>query len=135
MPRYKEDRHVLNVLFTEEEYYNLKRYAAQTNQPMSSIAREFICQGLKGNLTEDNIDFLLPIIREQVKSVITPMIERLATMTAKTCVQSGAAAYLSAEALSSFVPIERQKEFIESYDAARKKAVQYLKRGSDYERD
>lgn len=135
MPRYKEGRHTLNVLLTEEEYLNLKKYVAKNNQSMSNIAREYISQGLKGTLTEDNIDFLLPIIREQVKSVMTPMIERLAAMTAKTCVQSGTAAYLSAEALSSFVPIERQKAFIESYDAARKKAVQYLKRGTDYEKD
>lgn len=131
MPRYKENRHTLQILFTTEEYENLKRYAAKNQQSMSEVARNFVKQGLDGNLTEENLDFITPIIREQVKSVMTPMVERLAIMTSKTCIQAGAAAYLSAEALSKYVPIEQQQNFVESYDSARKKAIQYLKRGSN----
>ena len=121
MPRRKEDRHSVQVLFTTEEYENLKRYAALKNISMSSLVREYTMQGIRGILTQENIDFLTPIIRSQLKSVVDIQADRIAGLVAKTCIQAGAAAYMSAEALKSFV---------EAYDAARKKAVSYI-RASD----
>lgn len=127
MARYKENRHTLQILFSTEEYENLKRYAAKSNRSMSDVVREFTAMGLNGELTEANIDFLTPIIRNQLKSIMDIQYERLAALTAKTCIQAGTAAYLSAEALSSFVPVQQQKSFVDSYEAARKKAVKYTK--------
>lgn len=132
MPRHSDNRHTVPILFTNEEYENLKRYAAMSNKSMSTVVREFTAKGLTGELTESNIDFLTPIIRNQLKSIMDIQFERLASMTAKTCIQAGAAAYLSAEALNSFVPVQNQKNFLDAYDAARKKAVQYLKSGSEF---
>ena len=143
MPRRKEDRHSVQVLFTTEEYENLKRYAALKNISMSSLVREYTMQGIRGILTQENIDFLFtdiirylnidfltPIIRSQLKSVVDIQADRIAGLVAKTCIQAGAAAYLSAEALNSFVPEKERKSFVEAYDAARKKAVSYI-RASD----
>lgn len=56
-----------------------------------------------------------------------PSIDRLASLSAKTCVQSGTAAYLAAEAILKFVPAPRQQEVEEAYELARKKAIAYLK--------
>ena len=58
MPRRKEDRHSVQVLFTTEEYENLKRYEALKNISMSSLVREYTMQGIRGILTQENIDFL-----------------------------------------------------------------------------
>lgn len=44
MPRRKEDRHSVQVLFTTEEYENLKRYAALKNISMSSLVRNIRCK-------------------------------------------------------------------------------------------
>ena len=129
MPRYNENRHVVPVLFPNEEYENLKRYAAMKNMSMSAVVREFTSKGLTGELTEANIDFLTPIIRSQMKSVMDAKLERVIALVAKTCIQAGTAAYLSAEALNSFVPPQRQKNFVEAYDAARAKSVKDLKKG------
>ncbi len=131
MPRHSDSRHTIPVLFTNEEYESLKRYAALSDKSMSTVIREFTSRGIMGELTEKNIDFLAPIIREQVKAVMDIQFERLASMTAKTCIQAGAAAYLSAEALNSFVPKQNQQGFMDAYEAARKKAVQYLRMGSE----
>lgn len=127
MPRKKEGRETIQVLFTTEEYENIKRYAAITNQSMSTIVRKFTTEGIIGELTEKNIDFLTPIIRSQLKSIMDMQYERQAAMIAKTCIQAGAAAYLSAEALNSFVPDDKKRDFLSAYEAARKKAVQYLR--------
>lgn len=130
MPRYNENRKTLPVLFSKSEYENLKRYAALNDKSMSTVVREFTEKGLNGELTQQNIDFLTPIIRQQLESIMELRVERLASMIAKTCIQAGTAAYLSAEALNSFVPIQNQRSFMDAYDAARKKAIQYMKAGN-----
>ena len=73
------------------------------------------------------------IIREQLRDILKPDIERLAALSAKTCVQSSTAAYLTAETISKFVPLQEQEEFRECYEKARKKGVEYTRRklGSD----
>ena len=53
--------------------------------------------------------------------------ERQISLTAKTCVQAGTAAYLSADAILKFVPPAQREEVADSYEVARKKALQYMK--------
>lgn len=63
-----------------------------------------------------------------------PSIERLAALSAKTCIQTSAAAYLTAEAIARFVPVELQEDVAAVYEDARKKGVRYTKsRVSDEE--
>lgn len=127
MPKHVEGRRSITVRFTDEEYAQLKNVAAKTHQSMAAIAREYTLKGLCGEVTQDNIEFLVPIIREQVKSILEPMMERQISLTAKTCVQAGIAAYLSADAILKFVPPAQREEVADSYEAARKKSIQYLK--------
>lgn len=117
----------LPITLSSEEYEEIKRLASIKNISMSELCRQYIVQGLNGTITQDNIDFLVPVLRSQLKSLLDPAVERLAAISAKTCVQAGAAAYLSAEAILKFVPEDLQLEVEESYEAARKKAVRYLK--------
>lgn len=126
----KDNRKKISVVLTDQEYKNLKNYAAINNKSMSTVGREFVIKGLNGELTQENIDFLTPIIRSQLKSIVDIQADRIAGLVAKTCIQAGAAAYLSAEALNSFVPEKERKSFVEAYAAARKKAVSYI-RASD----
>lgn len=117
----------LPITLSPEEYEEIKRLASIKNISMSELCRQYIVQGLNGTITQDNIDFLVPVLRSQLKSLLDPAVERLAAISAKTCVQAGTAAYLSAEAILKFVPEDLQLEVEESYEAARKKAVRYLK--------
>lgn len=116
----------ISVTLTEKDYQEFQNLAYKKGISMNELGRQFIIQGLNGNLSQQNIDFLTPIFREQLKSIIDPATERLASMTAKTCVQAGTAAYLAAEAILRFVPEDKQMDVEDSYNAARKKAVRYL---------
>ncbi len=121
----------ISITLTEHEYTLLKNLAGKKHISMGAAARDFIIQGLNGCLTQDNLDLIAPVIREQLRSVLAPSMERLAKITSKTCVQAGTAAYLSAEAILRFVPAELQLDVEESYEAARKKAVRYLQGKAD----
>lgn len=127
MPRKSPGRETISVTLTEEEYKEVKRIAARENKSMSETGRGFIVQGLNGTLTKDNIEEIAPVIREQIESVLSPKLERLISLTAKTCIQSGTAAYLSADAILKFVPVIQREDVNVSYEEARKKAVNYLK--------
>lgn len=105
----------------------LKNIADKNNCSISEVCRTYIQEGLNGNLTQANIDFILPLMRNEIKNVLQPGIERLAALSAKACMQSGTAAYLCAETLANYVPLDQQREFEESYDAARKKAARDMK--------
>lgn len=131
MPKAVQGRKTLSVLLSEEEYGQLQTLAARSRKSMSEIGRNYIKKGMDGDVSENNIEFLAPIIREQVRNVLEPMMERMIALTAKSCVQSGTAAYLAADAILKFVPPAQRREVKESYEAARKKAVAYMKTRAD----
>lgn len=117
----------INVAFEAEAYEQIRLLAAKQHTSMSEVVRNWALQGLSGDLNADNIGLITNIIRTQIQDVMRPSFERLASLSAKTCIQSGTAAYLSAEAILKFVPAPRQQEVEESYELARKKAIAYLK--------
>lgn len=131
MGKTREDRERINVTFDIESYKQIKLIADKNHQSMSEVVRDWAMQGLDGTLTEQNLNVLIPIIREQLDSILNPAVNRLASLSAKTCVQAGAAAYLAAEALNSFVPSEKSQDFMDAYESARKKSVAYMKGNAD----
>lgn len=127
----KLERKRINVSFDLETYDQIQNIAYKKHQSMSELVRDWAIQSLKTQAGADNIDLITSIMREQLKDVLKPSIERLAALSAKTCVQSGTAAYLTAEAIARFVPEDLQMDVQESYEAARKKAVEYTQRKID----
>lgn len=121
------DRKRIAPTFEREIYKQIEAVAHKQNKDLSEVVREWTIQGLNGTLTQDNLDMITPIIREQIKAVMQPMLERMIALEAKTCIQSGTAAYLSADAILKFVPPAQRNEVQDSYEAARKKAAAYLK--------
>lgn len=121
----------INVTFDDVSFNQIKLIADKNDISMCEVVRDWALQGLNGTLTENNLEIITPIIREQLSSILEPAVNRLATLSAKTCVQAGAAAYLSAEAILKLVPEDRSEDVVTSYEVARKKAVQYMKGKAD----
>lgn len=117
----------VNVTFDEEVYEQLKNISDRQGRSMSDVVREYAVKGLNGTVGAENINMISQVVREQVKSVIDPSVERICSLGAKACVMSAASTYLGAETISRFVPAERQMDVKEAYDAARLKAVRYVK--------
>lgn len=126
-----ENNKRISITLSIEDFNAIKHIADRKNISMAEVIRDWTIQGLNGSLTEKNLDLLIPIIRNQLKSILDPAVNRLATLSAKACVQAGAAAYLSAEALNSFVPPDKSQDFVEAYESARKKSVAYLRGNAD----
>lgn len=123
----RENGSRINVKFTKEDYDTIAGIAAKRGVSMSEVVREWTIQGINGTLTENNMEFIVPIIRKQLQDILSLQVERLAALSAKTCIQAGTSAYLTAEVISRFLPEAKQIDYQDAYDQARKKAVEYLK--------
>ena len=102
--------HHFSVTFDDELYKQVKLLADKNGMSISEAVRTLVSQSLDGELSRSNLDYISKIIRTQLRDVMQPSVERLAALSAKTCVQAGTAAYLSAEAIAKFVPDTLQED-------------------------
>ena len=123
----------INVRFDEDTYNQIKLLAHSEGKSMSEVIRFWSEERLNGEINAKNIALITDIIRTQLSAVMQPGIERLAALTAKTCIQSSAAAYLTAETISRFLSDSEQEEFNDIYQRARKKGVAYTKNKNEEE--
>lgn len=127
MKTLNNNRERITVTLDEKMYAQLKNIADKNHISLSEAVRRYVQTGLNGSLSEANIDYICKIVREQLRVVMQPSIERLASLSAKTCIQASAAAYLTAETIARFVPEELQEDVQLVYEEARKKGVRYTK--------
>lgn len=121
------DRVRITVTFDSETYKHLKNISDKNHISISETVRRYTEAGFNGNLAESNINYISTIIREQLRNVMQPSVERLAALSAKTCIQASTAAYLTAETIARFVPDELHEDVQQVYEDARKKWVHYTK--------
>lgn len=113
----------ISPTFDEITYTQIKLLAHKENKDMSRLLREWTEERLHGEISKSNIDFLCQIMREQLKNVLAPYMERIIALSSKGSIQAGTAAYLTAETISRFLPAELSADVQEVYEQARKKAI------------
>lgn len=118
----------INATFDDDTYAIISKMAAKENVKDSEIVRKYFLEGIKLQVSDDNIDFITSIIRTQLKDVMQPNIDRICSLIAKTCVSSAQSSFLNAEAIAKFVPQDRQEDVNEVYEKARLKAIAYTKK-------
>lgn len=116
-----------SVTVDEEAYKKITLISQREGQSQAATIRSLIQESLSLHVSEDNLDFITDIISTQIKAALAPYMERMIKLNAKACIQAGTAAYLTAETLSQFVPLQQQQDFYEAYEKARKKAVADIK--------
>lgn len=119
--------HRFSVTVDDDAYAQVMNMCRREKLSQSEASRRLIQEALSLHVTTENIDFITSIMNEQVQAAMMPYMERLIKLTSKTCIQAGTAAYLNAETLSQFVPLQQQQDFYEAYEKARKRAVAYIK--------
>lgn len=123
----KEKSKRINVSFTPEAYEQIEHIAAKENISLSEYVRDATLMRLNTNILNENMDFVCSVLRNQIRESLIPFENRIASMTAKTCIMSATAAFLTAETINRLVPYDRQEDVQVVYDKARKKAALYVK--------
>ena len=121
--------------FTEKQLESINRYAEVKGYNFSEAVRNLCQKGLEIEVSNDNINLVVEIIDERLRAILKPQIERLASISAKGAIMSATSTFLNAQALADFVPPERRRGLVETYEKARLKGVAYVKgRTSDLEK-
>lgn len=123
----KRPRQNVTIGFEVETYEELKRIAAIKNISFNQVVRNYCRQGIKGKITADNSDEIVQIVREQVRDVMKPQVERLASLCAKACIQAYTSSLLCAETINRLVPEDKQEDVVEIYEKAKKQGVRIMK--------
>jgi len=129
MRRKIQNRRRVNLFLELETYNELEKLAAKRGKDVtvSDVIRGAIDKELTNDYCVENIDLITDIIKKQLKNIIDPAVNRLASLSSKSCVQSSTAAYLCAETINRFVPAEYKMDVNDAYERARKKGVAYTK--------
>lgn len=126
----------IKVMFTDEEFEFIQRIEERTGKKKAEIVREFYYSGKQMVGANESINLVTEIIDERLRAILKPNIERLASISAKGAIMSATSTFLNAQALADFVPPEKRKDLLETYEKARLKGVAYVKgRVSDDEKD
>lgn len=117
----------ISITFTDEQAEVIEKISKREGRSFADTVRSLCDEAIKLQASNDNIDLITGIIDERLSAILKPHVERLASLSAKGAIMSAASTFLNAQALSDFVPKERRKDFVESYEKARLKGIAYVK--------
>jgi negative regulator of replication initiation len=115
----------------ENTYSKIKSISEKRGESISDVIRKLIDDGLSLEIGNENKDIIASVVREELKAVLKPNVERLAALSSKSGHMAATAAFLNVQALMDLVPKERQRNVREMYENARKKAVEYMRTKTD----
>lgn len=116
-----------SVCVDDQTYEMLTNMAKVEGTNLAEVTRKVLKKGLAAEWVDENKDMVSTIVREELRAVLKPSIERLAKISSKSGHMSATAAFLNVQALMSLVPKENQRPVRAMYEKARKMAVGYMK--------
>ncbi|MDY4251006.1 MULTISPECIES: hypothetical protein [unclassified Clostridium] len=117
----------ISITFTDEQAEVIEKISKREGRSFADTVRSLCDEAIKLQASNDNIDLITGIIDERLSAILKPHVERLASLSAKGAIMSATSTFLNAQALSDFVPKERRKDFVESYEKAKLKGIAYVK--------
>lgn len=117
----------ISITFTDEQAEVIEKISKREGRSFADTVRSLCDETIKLQASNDNIDLITGIIDERLSAILKPHVERLASLSAKGAIMSATSTFLNAQALSDFVPKERRKDFVESYEKAKLKGIAYVK--------
>lgn len=123
-----------SILFTDEQYEMIENYCNRNGVNFGEAVRQIVDKQMSYEINRNSINEITEIIDERLRDILKPQIERLASISAKGAIMSATSTFLNAQALSDFVPREKQKDIKIAYEQARLKGIAYVRGRSDDEK-
>jgi hypothetical protein len=128
-----EDEHRRSVRFKAKSIEEMQKIADIQNVTVSEIVREFVEKGLTVDGYKEDIDFITGIIRQELKDILEPQINRIVKMLMKIGKVSAGTMY-SNLALIQLINEEDQEVYFEMLTRSLRLGVDYMKK-KDFEVD
>lgn len=131
MPKQATDRaNTAHIPFrcSIDMYEQIEKIAIATGQPMSTVVRSLVADGLvKQGYVQDK-DYLYTMVKSAVEEVMNPSVKRLAAISAKGAQAAGACFAMSSYAAMTNAKNESERDAVEeAAGTARDLGIQFLK--------
>lgn len=117
----------ISITFNDDQAEVIEKIARREGKSFADTVRGLCDEAIKIEASADNINLVVEIIDERLRSILKPHVERLASLSAKGAIMSATSTFLNAQALADFVPVEKRRDLVETYERARIKGVAYVK--------
>ena len=117
----------ISITFSDNQAEVIEKISKREGTSFADTVRSLCDEAIKLQVSNDNINLITEIIDERLRSILTPQVERLASLSAKGAIMSATLTFLNAQALADLVPVSKQKDLLEIYEKARLKGISYVK--------
>ena len=130
MPRKKqkveERTQKRSVVFSTRQLEEIEKLANHRNCFASDVIRDFVDKGLSVQGYKDDVDFLVSIIRQEVKVEMRAQANRLAAMMYKIGVIAAANYFMDVQMMSDVINPSMQADFKDIHSNAQKQGREYM---------
>ncbi|SFR11683.1 ribbon-helix-helix protein, CopG family [Desulfoscipio geothermicus] len=117
----------LRVMIDEELDSLLKALAARRGETVSEVVRRLLKTSLGNEAAVDGVDVVAAALTKVIRRELKPVEDRMAKLTAKSAIAGATGLYLNYFVIQQALGPKLTKSAKEVYEAARVKAVAYLK--------
>lgn len=123
----KDDENKRSIRFEASTMAELKKLAALRNVYVSDVIREFVKKGLAINSYQEDTDLIREIVREELKDVLEPQINRIVKMLMKIGKAAAGTMYSNLSVIQHIAD-QDQQEFYEMVNRSLRLGVDYMKK-------
>ena len=120
------NRQRMSFWIMDETHEQLKKLADREMVSTSELIRKMINKSLSIQATKDDMDYIRTNIRAELESYLDPQVERILKCVIKGGIASSAGYFLSAKALSRFVPPHLQSDYEAELRESKKLGVAHM---------
>lgn len=117
----------ISFLLPQDVWQSVEELALRRHISTSELIRQFIGKGLSVEATKADMDEIRSHIRAELEGYLQPQIERLVKIIVKTGISASAGYYLTAKALSDFVPTHLQTEYETALMESKKLGIAHMR--------
>ena len=121
------DEHKRSIRFEAETMKEVQKLASLRNISVSDVVREYVKKGLAIDSYKEDIDFIREIVREELKDVLEPQVNRIVKMLMKIGKAAAGSMYSNLNVIQHITDREQQ-EFYEMASRSLRLGVEYMKK-------
>ena len=121
------EEHKMSVRFELDTIKEIQKLAAQRNIYVADIIREYVKKGLTIDSYKEDTDLIREIVREELKDVLEPQINRIVKMLMKIGKVAAGTMYSNLNLIQT-ISDQDQQEYFEMVNRVMKLGVDYMKK-------
>lgn len=122
-----DDDHKQSIRFEVKDMTELQKIAALRVTSVSEVVRDYVKKGLSIDSYKEDTDFIREIVREELKDVLEPQINRIVKMLMKIGKVSAGTMY-SNLSLIQLINDQDEQEYYEMVSRSLRLGVDYMKK-------